>query len=90
MDYLQKIIRDFEVHSVEGIRSCFENGVDPNLIHKGKPLIYELINMYLRSPRFKDCIGLFVEFGLQFGDKVLLAKPRFSIRLISMKMHVWI
>src|SRR6186997_3457612 len=73
MDYLQKIIGDFEIHSVEGIKACFENGVDPNQLHKGKPLIYEMINMYLRGPKFKDCIKTFVDFGLEFDDKILLA-----------------
>lgn len=54
-------------------RNCFENGVDPNQLYKGKPLIYEMINMYLRSPKFKSCIQTFVDFGLKFDDKVLLA-----------------
>src|SRR5665213_722094 len=73
MDYLQKIIGAFEIHSVGGIKECFENGVDPNQSYNGKPLIYELINMYLRGPKFKNCIKAFVDFGLQFDDKVLLA-----------------
>lgn len=73
MDYLQKIIGDFEIHSAEGIKACFENGVDPNQWYKGKPLIYEMINMYLRGPGFKDCIQAFVDFDLKFDDKVLLA-----------------
>src|SRR5580700_2310013 len=73
MDYLQKIIGDFEIHSDSGIRDCFEHGVDPNQLVKGKPLIYEMINMYLRGPNFKNCIQAFVDFGLQFDDKVLLA-----------------
>ncbi len=73
MDYLQKIIGDFETHSTEGIRACFKNGVNPNQLHKGQPLIYELINMYLRSYRFKDCILAFVDFGLKFEDQALLA-----------------
>jgi hypothetical protein len=73
MDYLQKIIGDFEVHSVDGIKECFENGVDPNQLYKDKPLIYEMINMYLRGPKFKNCIQTFVDFGLKFDDKVLLA-----------------
>jgi Ankyrin repeats (many copies) len=73
MDYLQKIIGDFEIHSVEGIKECFENGVDPNQPYKGKPLIYEMINMYLWGPEFKDCIKAFLDFGLKFDDKVLLA-----------------
>ncbi|MEO7905718.1 MAG: ankyrin repeat domain-containing protein [Saprospiraceae bacterium] len=73
MDYLQKIVGDFEIHSAEGIKECFENGVDPNLLLKGKPLIYELINMYLRGPLFKTCIKTFVDFGLKFDDKALLS-----------------
>ena len=73
MDYLQKIIIDFEIHSVDGIKECFENGIDPNLIHNGKPLIYEMINMYARGPLFKKCIKVFVDYGLEFDDKVLLA-----------------
>ena len=73
MNYLQRIIGHFETHSTEGIRECFENGVNPNQWHRGKPLIYELINMYLRSERFKDCVRAFVDFGLQFNDKALLA-----------------
>lgn len=73
MDYLQKIVEDIEIHSVTGIRECFENGIDPNQLVNGKPLIYELINMYLRSPKFKDCVKTFVDFGLTFEDSALLA-----------------
>lgn len=73
MDYLQKIITDFELHSVEGIRESFCNGVNPNQIVNGKPLVYELINMYTRGPLFKSCIEAFVDYGLDFEDKVLLS-----------------
>ena len=73
MDYLQKIIGAFEIHSAEGIKVCFENGVDPNQLYKVAPVIYEFINMYLRGPEFKSCIKVFVDFGLKFDDKVLLA-----------------
>lgn len=73
MNYLQKIFTDFELHSVAGIKDCFENGVNPNAIIDGKPLIYGLINMYTRGPLFKDCVKVFVDYGLDFKDKVLLA-----------------
>lgn len=73
MNYFQKIIGDFEIHSVDGIKECFENGVDPNQLYHEKPLIYELINMYLRGPKFKNCIQVFVDFGLKFDNKVLLS-----------------
>jgi hypothetical protein len=73
MDYLQKIITDFELHSAAGIKECFENGVSPNAIVDGKPLIYSLVNMYSRGPLFKECIKVFVDHGLEFEDKILLA-----------------
>lgn len=73
MDYLQKILIDFELHDMDGIKTCFENGVNPNQIYRNKPLIYELINMYTRGPKFKECIKVFVDYGLEFEDKILLA-----------------
>jgi hypothetical protein len=72
MDYLQKLIVDIELHSVDGIRTCFENGVDPNTLFRNEPLINELISEYTRSPRFKDCIKAFVDFGLKMDDQPLL------------------
>lgn len=73
MDYLQKIIIAFETQNLDEIRQCFENGINPNHIHNGKPLIYELINMYSRGPAFRQCVHIFVDFGLVFEDKILLA-----------------
>jgi len=73
MDYHQKIITDFELHSADGIKNCFENGVHPNDIVNGQPLINNLINMYARGPLFKKCVKVFVDYGFNFSDKVLLA-----------------
>lgn len=73
MDYLQKILVAFETHSPEEIAGCFQKGVDPNQLFEGKPLVFALINMYLRSPRFKLCVKTFVDHGLDFQDKALLA-----------------
>lgn len=73
MDYLQQIGLHFELHSVEGITNCFINGVDPNQMINGKPLVYELINMYTRGPQFKNCIQAFIDYGLDFDDKILLS-----------------
>lgn len=73
MNHLQGIITYFELHSVQGIRECFEKGVNPNETVNGKPLVYELINMYSRGPRFKECVKAFVDYGLVFEDKVLLS-----------------
>jgi hypothetical protein len=73
MDYLKKLIGDIEIHSVEGIKECFENGISPNDIFNGEPLIYELTSEYLRGPRFKDCVKAFLDYGLIFDDKLLLS-----------------
>jgi hypothetical protein len=73
MDYLEKLIGEIEVHSVEGIRECFANGVNPNALFRNEPLIYELTSEYTRTPGFKDCVKAFVDYGLVFEDKVLLA-----------------
>ena len=73
MDLLKKIVIDFELHHVQGIRDCFERGLNPNTEYNGSPLISELITMYTRTPRFKDCVQVFVDFGLEFEDKALLS-----------------
>lgn len=73
MDYLPKLIGEIETHSVEGIIECFENGVSPNDYFNNEPLIYELTSEYLRSSRFKDCIKAFIDYGLNFDDKILLS-----------------
>lgn len=73
MDYLQKLIIDIELHSVEGIRACFENGVSPNQRYNDKPLFEELTSQYTRTPRFRDCVQAFVDYGLEYGNNPLLA-----------------
>ncbi len=73
MNHLQKIFTAFELHSVKDIAACFADGIDPNDTVDGGPLIYGLINMYSRGPLFKECIRVFVDHGLKFEDKVLLA-----------------
>ncbi len=73
MSLLDKIVGDIECHDLEGIRNCFESGISPNDSFKNEPLFLTMVNMYFRGPLFKDCIKLFVEYGLEFDDKVLLS-----------------
>lgn len=73
MDQLKKIIREIELHNVEGIRECFAGGLSPNAIYRNEPLIYELTSEYTRSPRFRDCVKAFLEAGLETDDPLLLA-----------------
>jgi|GEM_PF-167702 len=73
MKNLNELIGQIELHDVTGIRNCFSNGLDPNSDFNGKPLIYELLSEYARSPRFKECVKAFVDYGLQMEDQVLLS-----------------
>ncbi|CAD5277977.1 MULTISPECIES: ankyrin repeat domain-containing protein [unclassified Imperialibacter] len=73
MNPLKDIITQIELHSVEGIKKCFQEGVNPNDLFQDESLIYELTSEYTRSPRFKACVKAFVDAGLEFEDKVLLA-----------------
>ena len=73
MNWLDKIIGDIETHDVDGIRQCFQNGVSPNDLFRNEPLIYELTSEYGRGPRFKECVKVFIDHGLNFEDKALLA-----------------
>jgi hypothetical protein len=71
-DYRQ-MLYDIEVHSVEGIRRYFEEGGHPNEVHDGRPLFTTMVEMYMRSPRFEQCVSIFIDYGLEFDDQALLA-----------------
>ena len=71
-DYRQ-LVYDIEVHSVEGVRRYFEEGGDPNEVHDGMPLFTTMVEMYMRSPRFSQCVSVFIGHGLAFDDPALLA-----------------
>lgn len=73
MDNLHEVAIQIELHSVEGIKKCFSQGVNPNDHYRDEPLIYELISEYTRTSRFKDCVKAFVEHGLEFDDKIILS-----------------
>lgn len=68
-----RLLYDIETHSVDGIRSYFEQGGNPNEIHDGTPLFNTMVEMYTRTPRFKDCVKAFIDAGLKFDDQALFA-----------------
>ncbi len=88
MDHLREIVDQIELHSVEGIRECFNNGVHPNHEFRGEPLIYELTSEYTRSNRFKDCVKAFVEYGLVFPDAALLAVLQDDAAALDLLLNV--
>jgi hypothetical protein len=71
-DYNQ-ILYAIEVHSVDGIKQYFNDGGDPNEVHDGVPLFTTMVEMYYRSPKFKDCVQAFIDAGLKYKDNALLA-----------------
>jgi hypothetical protein len=86
------VLGEFEVHSVDGIRRYFAEGGSPNEQHNGIPLFTSLVEMYLRSPRFSECVRVFIEYGLEFDDPALLAvlandAPGLE-RLIETNLHL--
>lgn len=72
-ELVDDIMYQFEIHSVEGIKKCFSEGLDPNDHGNELPLLLELVSMYTRSRRFKDCVQAFVDAGLQWNDDLLIS-----------------
>jgi hypothetical protein len=67
------LLGEFEVHSPDGIRAVLAAGVSPTEPIKGERPIDALIAMYLRSPRFPDCLQVMLDAGADVGDPLLQA-----------------
>ncbi len=63
----------FEVHSPVEIKSILDAGISPLKPIKGKRPIDCLIEGYLRSPRFADCMRVMLAAGADLGDPLLQA-----------------
>lgn len=61
----------FEEHSPDGIREALAAGVSPTEPIKGKRPIDSLIEMYLRSARFAECLQVMLDAGATIGDPLL-------------------
>lgn len=74
LDRLQAdLLEAFEEHSPEGIRTALAKGVSPIAPIKGKRPIDCLIEGYLRSTAFADCLQVMIGAGAGVGDPVLEA-----------------
>ncbi len=63
-----------EVHAADDLRNYFEQGGNPNeSFSDGMPIFTLMVEMYTRSPRFKDCVQAFIDHGLQFEPDELLS-----------------
>jgi hypothetical protein len=67
------LLGEFEDHSPGGIRKLLSAGVSPTDPIDGKRPIDCLIEMYLRSPRFAECLRVMLDAGATVGDPVLEA-----------------
>lgn len=61
----------FEEHSPNGIRELLAARVSPTEPIKGKRPIDSLIEMYLRSARFAECLQVMLDAGATIGDPLL-------------------
>lgn len=65
------LVGEFEVHSPDGIRKVLEAGVSPTAPIDGKRPVDILIEMYLRSSRFAECLRVMLDAGATVGDPLL-------------------
>ncbi|HTU48700.1 MAG TPA: ankyrin repeat domain-containing protein [Bryobacteraceae bacterium] len=68
-----ELLAAFEVHSPEKIRAVLERGQSPIEPIKGKTPMECLIEMYLRSSQFRDCVRVMLEAGAVIEDPVMQA-----------------
>jgi hypothetical protein len=67
------LLGEFEEHSPDGIRAVLAAGVSPTEPINGKRPIDTLIEMYLRSSRFPECLQVMLDAGVELGDPLLEA-----------------
>jgi hypothetical protein len=67
------LLGEFEEHSPAGIRALLAAGVSPTEPIDGKRPIDVLIEMYLRSSRFAECLQIMLDAGATLGAPLLEA-----------------
>ena len=63
----------FEEHSPQGIRDALAGGASATEPIRGVRPIDSLIEMYLRSPRFAECLRIMLDAGATIDDPLLEA-----------------
>jgi hypothetical protein len=69
----EDLLEGFELHSPEKIRAAIAAGADAKAPIRGKRPIEWLMEMYLRSGRFVECVRVMLEAGATLDDAVLEA-----------------
>ena len=70
-DLGEKLISEVELHSPKGIAALFDSGLDPRAPIRGRTPIQWLTEMYSRSDKFVECLGIMLERGGVLDDPVL-------------------
>lgn len=65
------LLEAFEVHSPDGIEKALAAGTSPVDAIDGRKPIDHLIEGYLRSPRFAECVGVMLNAGAVIDDPLL-------------------
>ncbi len=68
---IEELMTAFEIHSVDRIRAVLDDGFDVCSEINGKTPANTLIEMYLRSDRFPDCLRLLLERGAVLDEPKL-------------------
>jgi hypothetical protein len=69
----EDLLEGFELHSPEKIRAAIAAGADAKAFIRGKRPIEWLMEMYLRSGRFVECVRVMLEAGATLDDPMLEA-----------------
>jgi hypothetical protein len=73
MSFEADLLGAFEVHSPDGVREALSAGASPTEPIKGKRPVDCLIEGYLRSSRFDECLQVLLDAGASVGDPLLQA-----------------
>jgi ankyrin repeat protein len=83
----QTLFLGFETHSIEKVQEALAAGIDVNGLLDGKTPLTWLVEMYLRSPKFSDCVRCLVEAGAQCSDIGLLAVLLNDAELLEVELR---
>ncbi len=81
------LLLGFETHSTEEIQVAVAAGVDVNGLIGGKTPLTWLVEMYLRSPKFSDCVRCLTQAGARCSDGGLLAVLLDDPELLREELH---
>jgi hypothetical protein len=83
----ETLLLGFETHSTERIQEALAAGVDVNGLLDGKTPLSLLVEMYLRSPKFSDCVRCLMQAGARCSDVGLLAVLLDDVELLGEELR---